>query len=170
MIRLVMSPRKLLAFRPTMERKRELFKRLHCLVPASEHAYNQVLGLLYGNGRLMSDTGKHLNERPYPTNGNGLHIKRRKINISHWPKRHAVVGMKLSYAVPNFSRSIDVARYMYHAKCSLHYQGERKAAVIGPVVLVTKHGSQVLLRPGHTMDPIEDDVSSGIFPTEILKR
>ena len=180
-----MSPRKLLAFQPTMEEQHELFKRLHCRVPSSEHVYNQVIGLLRGNGRLMSDTGRHLNERPYPTNANGLHIKRRKITISHWPKvvykdrelreeekpkRHAIVGMKSSYAVSNFSRSIDVARDMYHANCSLHYQGEQKAAVIGPVVLVTKHGSHVLLRPGRTMDPVEVDVSSGILSNRNLKK
>ena len=59
---------------------------------------------------------------------------------------------------------------MYREQCSLHYQGENKAAVIGPVVLVTKHGSHVLLRPGHTMDPVEVDVSSGISSNRNLKK
>ena len=131
-----LASRKHLVFQPTMGRQRELFKRVHCLVLASEHVYNQVIGLVCSNGRLVSDTGRHLNERPYPTNANGLHIKRRKITISHWPKvvykdgelreeekpkRHAIVGMKLSYAVSNVARSISVARDMYHVKCSLHY-------------------------------------------------
>ena len=83
-------------------------------------------------------------------------------------KQHAIVGVKLSYAVPNFSRSTDVARDIYHVTCSLHYQGERKAAVIGLVVLVIKHRSHVLLRPGHAMDPVEVDVSSGILSNRNL--
>ena len=131
----------------------------------------------------MSATRNHSHERPYPTDANGLHIKRRKIAISYWPKvvykdgelreeekpkRHAIVGMKLSYALFNFARSIDVARDMYHAKCSLHYQGGKKVAVIGPVVLVITHESHVLLRPGHIMDQIEVDVSSGILSNRNL--
>ena len=85
-IRLVMSPRKRLVFHPSTERQLELFKRLHCRVPASEHTYNQVFGVVRGTGRLMYAQASHSKERPHPTKANGPQKKRGRLAqlIGQW--------------------------------------------------------------------------------------
>ena len=87
------------------------------------------------------------------------------------PKRNAIVGMKASYSLSNIVRSIEVARDMYHARCSLQFQaGNNSSMIVDPEVIVDDVGNHLLLKPGDFIDPMAVDVSSGIFSNKKMKR
>ena len=60
---------------------------------------------------------------------------------------------------------------MYHERCFLQFlAGNNSSMIVGPEVLVDDDGNHLLLKPGDFIDPIEVDVSSGIFSNKKMKR
>ena len=79
--------------------------------------------------------------------------------------------MKASYSLSNIVRSIEVARDMYHERCSLQFQaGNNSSMIVGQEVLVDDGGNHLLLKPGDLVDPMEVDVSPGISSNKKVKR
>ena len=86
------------------------------------------------------------------------------------PRRNAIIGMKASYSLSNIVRSIEVARDMYHERFSLQFQaGNTSSMIVGPEVLVDDGRNCLLLKPGDFIDPMEVDISSGIFSNNKMK-
>ena len=185
-VRLVMSPRKLQPFQETIDHQQHLFQTYGHHTLASEHKFDKVLDLLHGSGRVMSATRKKLNDISSPETTDKFQVEKKKGCKSPWPRvtfkdgelleeekprRNAIVGMKASYSLSNIVRSIEVARDMYHERCSLQFQaGNNSSMIVGPEVIVDDVGNHLLLKPGDFIDPMAVDVSSGISSNKKMKR
>ena len=181
-----MSPRKLQPFQETIDHQQHLFQTDGHHTLASEDKFDKVLDLLHGSGRVMSATRRKFNDISSPETTDKFQVEKKKGCKSPWPRvtfkdgellgeekprRNAVVGMKASYSLSNIVRSIEVARDMYHKRCSLQFQaGNKSSIIVAPEVLVDDDRNHLLLKPGDFIDPMEVDVSPGISSNKKMKR